>query len=122
MLIGMPSKPPPHSVRFPDYSIPYTQVGYLSTAQFILSYAHFYSRWWKHDNKPEYFTHKEHQAMRAKQMRKDVWEKAAQRLAGFGWLHHNGVGYKITPAGIDAAKRIAARNAGRPDRYNLNKD
>ena len=122
MLDGMPSKPPPHSVRFPDYSIPYNKVGYLSTAQFILSYAQFYNKWQKRDNKPEYFTYADHQAMRSKNMRKDVWEHAVKRLISFGWIETNGSGYKITPEGIEAARRVAARNAGRPDRYNLNKD
>lgn len=82
----------------------------------------FYNKWWKRDGKPEYFTLAEHQALRAKPMRKDVWETAAQKLVGFGWLTQSQGGYRITPEGVDAAKRIAARNAGRPDRNGLNKD
>ncbi|MFN7318897.1 MAG: hypothetical protein ACK5S6_05245 [bacterium] len=112
----MPSKAS-HSERFPDYNVPYTMLGYMSTGHFILTYARFYERWWERDNKPATFTYEQHSEFRHKAMRKDSWRQAAMKLVKNGWLtvddNHN---YRITPEGIEICRRVAARNSARPDR------
>lgn len=97
----------PHNVRYPDYSIPFTQVAYPSTAHYILSYAMF---------KQCAFTYADHMGFRVKPIRKDMWHKAADKMVGYGWLTVDDKQYQITPLGCDACRRIAARNSCRPGR------
>ena len=108
---------PSHLERFPDYSVPYSKLGYLTTAHIILTYARFYERWWRQDKKPATFTYEQHLEFRTKQIRKDTWYIAASKLVKYGWLTvDDNRNYRITPDGINICKRVAARNSARPDR------
>jgi len=102
------SKQIPHSVRFPDYGIPYKVIGKHSWASYILSYAAFTAR----INPPGIFTLEDYRKFRTGEVRSDYWRNAIKRLTSLGYLMElpNGA-VQITAKGYDANIRIGKRNA-----------
>lgn len=103
----MPSQVP-HSVRFPDYGIPYKVIGRRSWAAYILSYAAFIAR----VRPPGSFSLEDYRSFRAGEVRRDYWNASTKKLVSLGYLMALSDGmFQITAKGYDANIRIAKRNA-----------
>ena len=94
---------PKYSERFPDYGISTKMMPRRGTAQKLLTYANF---------KGVPFTREDYQKFRVrKDITKDMFNKAMQKLIGFGYIRQTGDAYVITLLGKDAMGRINARDA-----------
>lgn len=102
------SKQIPHSVRRPDYGIPYKVIARGSWTQYILSYACFVAR----INPPGVFGLADYRKFRTGDVRRDYFTNSTKKLVSLGYLMQlPDEQFKVTTKGIDASIRIGKRNA-----------
>lgn len=104
----MPSKQIPHAVRYPDFGISKQDIPYGSLPKRLLYYARF---------RMEKFTFETYRGFRCDtRPSKESFARAVKKLVSMGFLVVSGDGFIITPDGLQAVRKIGARDSLRAER------